>query len=276
MSDAQKQYMLNRKKYARPQALLFSQHPGKVVDGFLVPRGQGDDDVGREHGTSAIIDNTINHTEWIPGYAVNDYGPDLIVTSDDNRQPIGMDYTRIETRKRMINGRMRSVYVADKLKISTSWNMLPSRAFDKPFIGTDQMPGGIAPDGSSNNTRIYTKKTPDSGDVPNAVQYTTDGGAGGMDLLRWYKDNPGSFWVLLAYDNYDFWNNMRSVFAPDCDEYPADPSPSVGETQWDAYSKYKYCTYSQHVEVFFSDFQYSIEKRGNYDFWNVSLTLEEA
>ena len=117
MSDAQKQYMLNRKKYARPQALLFSQHPGKVVDGFLVPRGQGDDDIGREHGTSAIIDDTLNPAEWIPGYAVNDYGPDLIVTSDDNREPISMDYTRIETRKRMINGRMRSVYVADKLKI---------------------------------------------------------------------------------------------------------------------------------------------------------------
>jgi hypothetical protein len=36
--------------------------------------------------------------------------------------------------------------------------------------------------------------------------------------------------------------------------------------------------YSQVVEVFFSDFTYSVEKRGgsNYDFWNISFTLEEV
>ena len=53
-------------------------------------------------------------------------------------------------------------------------------------------------------------------------------------------------------------------------------SLSFGETEFDAYSKYHYCSYSQQVEVFIDSFNYSIEKRGNYDFWNVSLTLEEA
>jgi hypothetical protein len=36
--------------------------------------------------------------------------------------------------------------------------------------------------------------------------------------------------------------------------------------------------YNQVVEVFFSDFNYSVVKRGgsNYDFWDVSVTLEEV
>jgi hypothetical protein len=36
--------------------------------------------------------------------------------------------------------------------------------------------------------------------------------------------------------------------------------------------------YNQVIEMFFSSFQYTVVKRGNsnYDFWNVSLTLEEA
>lgn len=279
VANDRKQYMINRKKYTRPQALLFTQYPGEVEDGFLVPRGVNRDSMGREHGSSAIAYNggdTFEPVEWIPGYDVSHFGPDMLVTSDDNRDAINMDYTRIESRKRMINGRMRSVYIADKLKISVSWKMLPSRAFDRPFIGSDIGPGGINDDGTFNKTKIYTKKTPDTGDIPNAVQYTTDGGAGGMDLLRWYKDSPGSFWVFLAYDHYDAFNNVRNVFAPDSDEHGFDIEPVKGETEFDAYNKYHYCSYSQQVEVFFDSFDYSIEKRGNYDFWDVSLTLEEA
>ena len=36
--------------------------------------------------------------------------------------------------------------------------------------------------------------------------------------------------------------------------------------------------YNEIIEVFFSDFNYSVVKRSglNFDFWNVSLTLEEA
>ena len=36
--------------------------------------------------------------------------------------------------------------------------------------------------------------------------------------------------------------------------------------------------YNEVIEVFFSDFSYSVVKRSglNFDFWNVSLSLEEA
>ena len=36
--------------------------------------------------------------------------------------------------------------------------------------------------------------------------------------------------------------------------------------------------YNQIVQVYFSDFNYSVTKRGgsNFDLWNVSVTLEEA
>jgi hypothetical protein len=36
--------------------------------------------------------------------------------------------------------------------------------------------------------------------------------------------------------------------------------------------------YNEIIEVFFSDFNYSVVKRGgtNFDLWNISLSLEEA
>jgi hypothetical protein len=82
--------------------------------------------------------------------------------------------------------------------------------------------------------------------------YTADGGAGGVELLNWYENHTGSFWVFLSYDRYD---NFASA-----------------ETKYNNLS-----IYSDVIEVFFSDFSYSVEKRGqSFDFWNISLSLEEA
>lgn len=152
----------------------------------------------------------------------------FIVLSDDNREEIAFSTERIERRERTINGRMRSFHIADKLSITCSWNNLPSRAF------------GVTPTFDANG------KTPNYGDQ----QYTTDGGAGGVDLLDWYENNQGSFWLYLSYDKYNNFDGDRNRLAE----------------------------YSQVVEVFFASFDYSVQKRGgsNYDFWNVRFTLEEV
>lgn len=203
-------YMLNRRRYLRPQAMLFANNPGYLDNDFIVPDG----------------------TEL----------EDFIILSDDNRGAIGMNYDRIESRVRTVNGRMRSYHVADKLKIDVSWSLLPSRAFATDVTFTDQ--GFVE---IEENVII-----PDQGSPTQPDQlFTTDRGAGGVDLLNWYENNPGSFWVFLAYDKY---------------------------TNFDTFSRIRLGEYNDVVEVFFSDFQYSIEKRGgtNFDFWNISLSLEEV
>lgn len=87
-------------------------------------------------------------------------------------------------------------------------------------------------------------------------QYTTDGGAGGVELLDWYENNKGSFWVYLSYDKYNQFGSVRS-----------------GSIDLLTLPKY-----NQVIEMFFADFSYSVVKRGgsNHDFWNISFTLEEV
>jgi hypothetical protein len=212
-------YMAGRQKYGRPQGLLFANNPGTIINGKYVPLGnEGSEDLN---------------------------GDEFIILSDDNRQNIDIQSTRIEERKRTVNGRMRSYHVADKLTISTSWEMLPSRAFD-----TD--PEFSLTTGKPTGTRTILDVDNNSITV-DAYNYTTDGGAGGVDILKWYEKYTGSFWVYLAYDKY-------SNFAQDGTEYN------------------KLGRYNQVMEVFFSSFSYNITKRGNslHDYWTVSLALEEA
>jgi hypothetical protein len=207
-------YMQGRKQYSRPQAMLFANNPGTIVEEpgnaankFYIPLGQ-----------------EINSSGYSTG------ADEFLILSDDNRQPIDMKQQRIEKRERTVNGRMRSYHVADKLTISTSWQTFPSRAFDaNPTFNSS----GVA--------------------IAGSVSHTSDGGAGGVELLDWYENYTGSFWVYLAYDKYD----------------------NFGKTTADYGNLLKY---NEVVEVFFSDFSYTIEKRGatNFDFWNVSLSLEEV
>lgn len=212
---ASEAYMLGRKKYQRPQAMMWSENSGTLVDGLYVPNGfEVNSDPGLE--TSEDILNQ------------------FLILSDDNRSALDFQIERIENRKRMANGRMRSYHIADKLKLSTSWDMLPSRSY------------ALRPD--------YDQETGKSPSANNrTLEYTTDGGAGGVDILKWYENHKGSFWVYLAYDKY-------SVFGEDDAAYQNLPQ------------------YNQLIEMFISDFSYSVVKRGgtNYDFWNISVALEEV
>jgi len=200
-------YMAGRKKYGRPQAMLWADSPGTIENGLYIP----------------------NNLE-VSAANSGELGNQFIALSDDNRQPIDFSVERIEKRERMINGRMRSYHIADKLSISTSWQRLPSRAF------------ALDPNFDENGI-------PDA----DSFKYTTDGGAGGVEMLDWYEKHQGSFWVFLAYDKYSTFGNDDAAYA----HLPH---------------------YNQVIEMFFSDFSYSVEKRGTstHDFWNISVTLEEV
>lgn len=207
-------YMTGRKKYQRPQAMLWSENAGTLTNGLYIPRGY---EIGANTGSetdTSLFDQ-------------------FLVLSDDNRSAIDFKPIRLEVKERMINGRMRSYHIGDKLSLTVSWTMLPSRAFALP------------PDFGSNGKSTMTGN--------NSQEYTTDGGAGGVEILDWYNNHAGPFWVFLAYDNYANFGKEDAAYG------------HLGQ-------------YNEIVEMYFSDFSYSVQKRGssNFDFWNISLTLEEA
>lgn len=209
-----------RKKYQRPQAILFSENSGTIINGNYVPLGY---EIGSD--TSSVIEEVPQKT--------------FLILSDDNRGALDFGSIRIEKRERMVNGRMRSYHIADKATLSVSWNMLPSRSFSTS-------PDFSPITGRSANTN---SGQPDSADT----SYTTDGGAGGAEILDWYDAHKGSFWVFLAYDNHKNFGDSES-----------------------AYGKLGF--YNDVVEMFITDFNYSVVKRGgtNHDLWNISITLEEV
>jgi hypothetical protein len=211
--------MTGRKKYQRPQAMLWSENSGKIENGIYIPNGL---EINANPGSETNPDNI----------------DQFLILSDNNRSTIDFGYERIEKRERMINGRMRSYHIADKLTISFSYTDLPSRSF--------ALPADFDSTGKSQMNGAYGKPN-----LPDA-QYTTDGGAGGVDILDWYEKHQGSFWCYLAYDKY--YN-----FGKDESAYGYLPQ------------------YNQLVEVFFADFSYNVKKRGsNFDFWDISIKLEEA
>jgi len=213
-------YMAGRKKYQRPQAMLWAENSGTLVSGSYIPNGL---EIGQNVG-SETDESKYNQ---------------FLILSDDNRSPLNFTTTRIETRERMINGRMRSYHIADKLSLSVSWDMLPSRSYFS------------VPDFNAT-----TGKYPNSGyGSPSGAdqQYTTDGGAGGVEILDWYENHQGPFWVYLAYDKY-------SNFGKDSSAYAHLPQ------------------YNQIIQMYFADFNYNVVKRGgsNFDFWSINVTLEEV
>ena len=214
ITQAGSEYIANRKRWSKPQAMIWSRTPGVVVKsgentGLVSPTG--------EEGTN------------------------FIVISDHNRAPISMDQQRLESRTRMVSGNMRSYYTADKVMLSTSWTMLPSRAYQTAMVlGTDAKP--------TQDTSPFTQAPYNA--IPPNSSLTADGGAGGDDMLKWYLDTIGPMWVFLAYDRFD---------------------NTEGPNQFGMY-----CNYVQRMKMFFSSFNYSVEKRGVSDFWNISVTLEEA
>jgi hypothetical protein len=211
-------YMTGRKRYARPQAMLWSDTPGTISNGIYVPSGY-------EKGSD------------LTSITTEDY---FIVLSDHNRSPINISTQRLEQRRRMINGTMRSYHIADKIAISTDWNNLPSRSY-KLNPSFNQTTGKSAYDHG------YGSFT------GSESEYTADGGAGGVELLDWYENHKGPFWVFLSYDKY---NNFG-------DDNPA---------------RLHLAEYSQVVQMYIAGFNYSVVKRGgnNMDLWNISVSLEEV
>lgn len=259
-------YMNGRKKYQRPQAMLWANNPGTSSGGLYIPNGF---EVGQTPAESEN-QNLLN---------------EFMVLSDDNRSPLQFDTLRIEKRERMINGRMRSYHVADKLTLSTSWDMLPSRSFKtKPNFNASAIPdfnNDGTPEPTFSKTREdagyeYGKRTPQSPNNPNdnsfvelkstptifelqdttaySDQFTSDGGAGGVELLEWYSTHQNSFWVYLSYDKYT----------------------NFSEEDENRYNRLG--QYNEIIEMFISNFSYSVEKRGGlkHDLWNISVSLEEV
>lgn len=213
-TDTQLAYASGRKKYTRPQGVAFAETYDTSVSGVLVPTGY-------EYNSEAA-----------------DANETFLILSDHNRGPIDVGYNRIQTKQRMVNGRMRSYHIADKTTLRISWDNLPSRSYSSSpdFITTT----GLPTEPTSPNTR---------------TQYTADGGAGGADIKRWYDEHVGPFYVLLAYDNYVDLAGYQDI------------------TKYDRLSQY-----SEAIEMYISDFSYTIQKRGatNHDLWSVSMSLEEA
>jgi hypothetical protein len=115
-------------------------------------------------------------TEPIEGTGNNagkwDFGSGTVLyITDDNRSPLQVAPIRIESKRRMIDGTMRSVHIADKMTFNTSWEALPSRK---------------------------TRLNPPSDSLSDSI--TSDAFGAGQDIKDWYDSNFSDFWMLLVYD----------------------------------------------------------------------------
>jgi hypothetical protein len=205
-------YLAGRKKYGRPQALLFADTPGTLIQGAN----------GMTHVPDGIEINAVSDANQNERF---------LILSDHNRGPIDIKNNRLEQKERTINGKMRSFYIADKNTFSVSWQNLPSRSF-------------------SNLANFNNSTGAKDAGLDN---YTVDGGAGGNELLDWYLNHKGSFYLFVAYDNYIKLKDQNNTYN------------RLGE-------------YQEVIEVLFSDFSYSVNKRGysKHDLWDISLSLEEV
>ena len=212
-------YLYGRSKYARPQAILWSDNPGRL------------ELVGEDQYTYVPNGYEINSTP--PESATDAELNQFLILSDHNRSAIDIKYDRIENRQRTVNGTMRSRFIADKLSLNFSWNLLPSKSYS--------------------STANYDPITGKSSLYNSQSEFTADGGAGGNDILDWYDSHQGPFWVFLSYDKID-------------------------STQSDAVKFQNFPNYNQVLEMYISDFSYTIEKRSGtlYDMWNISVSLEEV
>jgi hypothetical protein len=141
---------------------------------------------------------------------------DYFYLTDDNRSDLAITNERIEYRKRMINGRMRSYHVADKKTFSVSWKDLETSEFSiSEYI---------------RNTNPTPKRL-----------------AAAKQMVQWYNDHKGSFYLVLVYDSPD------------------------AATDINIKNRLEY------YEVFFESFNYTVKNRGrDFDLWDVTMTLVEA
>lgn len=103
-------------------------------------------------------------------YDLGTAGTNYLYLTDDSRSSMQIAIERIEYKKRMINGRMRSYHVADKKTFSVSWSDLPS-----------------------SNSEISESRFSGS----------STGWASGPEMLEWHVNHPDSFYLNLVYDTPD-------------------------------------------------------------------------
>jgi len=213
---ASSSYMAGRKKWFRPQAMLWSDTQAVLVDGKYIPLGI------EEYSDMSSIQSSNR----------------FLILSDHNRSDISVSPERIENSKRMVNGTMRSYHTADKLKLSTSWSLLPSRAFD---LRAD-----------------FNQSTGISDITGQNRKYTVDGGAGASEIVKWYEDHVGPFWVFLSYDKYTNFGSDDAAHG-------------------------HLAEYSEAILMKISNIDYNIVKRSGsnstfsgHDLWNISVSLEEV
>jgi hypothetical protein len=296
-------YLLNRKKYGRPQAMLWSKNPGTLSNGLYIPNGYEVDANVPEDATENEIDQ-------------------FIITSDHNRSALDFKPERIEQRERMINGRMRSYYTTDKMTISTGWDAIPSRAFkQKPNWGSDLAEAylfDVTGDGTeityvlndtispfaegdiisvsgttitgfnAKNAEILSVGTmTDEFDIDHATIVIAGTANGTFD-----PDNGG----LMTYANAgisSITDNFQYQYTVDggaggldlLEWYESNPGPFWVFLAYDKFtnfgretSDYNFLNqYNEVIEMYITDFSYTVEKRGGiYDMWNVSISLEEV
>ncbi len=206
-------YILGRNRYTRPQAVIWSENAGTLDTTGIYIP------IGQEIGADASLATTAQPANQ------------FLILSDHNRSSLQFKPQRIEQRQRMINGNMRSHHIADKMTISMSWDNLPSRA----------------------HSRVADFNSTGVSDLVGQNEYTADAGAGGVELLDWYENHQGPFWMFLSYDNYKNFGTDDSAFL-------------------------HLTSYSEIMQVYIVDFSYDVIKRGrtNHDLWNVSVNLEEV
>lgn len=100
-------------------------------------------------------------------YDLGAAGTNYLYLTDDNRSELQVSLDRIEYKKRMINGRMRSYHVADKKTFSVSWIDLPSQKNELSEVRFS----GLTP-----------------------------GWASCQEMLTWHADHSNSFYLNLVYD----------------------------------------------------------------------------
>ena len=100
-------------------------------------------------------------------YDLGSAGTNFIYLTDDSRSELQVSLERIEFKKRMINGRMRSYHVADKKSFSVNWRDLPSV-----------------------KTEISESR----------FQASPSGWASCQEMLSWHKNHSDSFYLTLVYD----------------------------------------------------------------------------
>ena len=93
----------------------------------------------------------------------SDYTTNAKIITDHNRAELTIGNQRIETRNRMVNGTLRVNFIANKLTISTSWDIVPSLSSQcvdyraaTPVIGANELKDLYE---SSNGNPVYVTIT---------------------------------------------------------------------------------------------------------------------